>query len=257
MSIRASLALLLTSFLIVPTAPPVAAVTTSCDGTSSCLPDLQALPAKDVQLDIKGKNKVLRFSTLSANVGPGPLELKGGAIDSGRSKQEVEQRIYKTSSPTGTPAAAVSVGSFVYHPRHRHFHLENYATYDLVPVNPTGPSNSLHGTKTSFCIQDTLRADDSAAMGQEPPYGTDQGNYAFCGRDIQGMSRGWADRYGYQLAGQSINVSNQPTGTYDLIITINPTGNLLEVSTGNNVSTVRICLTATSVRQGECDSAAG
>jgi hypothetical protein len=53
------------------------------------------------------------------------------------------------------------VGCFVFHPRHHHWHLENFAKYQLFTWSSSTGRGSVVGTtdKVSFCIIDTYRAD--------------------------------------------------------------------------------------------------
>jgi hypothetical protein len=67
-------------------------------------------------------------------------------------------------------------------------------------------------------VQDTLQID-----WLTPPYGIDPTrHYIECNGQLQGMSRGWADRYGSTLAGQEIDITGLPLGCYILRITVNP-----------------------------------
>ena len=66
--------------------------------------------------------------------------------------------------------------------------------------------------KTSFCVQDTLKiAEILPPTPLAAPYGTDAEHSPGCTAQHQGMSRGWADRYGYQLAGQEFDVTSLTT----------------------------------------------
>ena len=227
---------------LLPFGPVALATTDGCAGPAYC-PNLQALQAQDLSVDKIGKRFRLRFSTVSQNVGPGPLELRGGEIVNGKSKQRVYQRIYQQNTPSGA-YTEVPVGDFVYHPQHRHFHLENYALYELIPANG---DTSLRRTsaKTSFCVQDTL-----TISWQTPPFGTDSRHYVDCNGTLQGMSRGWADRYHSALAGQEIDITSLPAGCYTLRITVNPLGNLHETNAGDNGSDLPITLSSNAVSLG-------
>lgn len=230
----------------VDTAQAVAACTRGLDSTivySDYCPNLMALPARDIQLTKKGNRTRLLFSTISVNIGAGPLELRGGDIVSGKSKQTVYQRIYNAGSPSGIPQER-PVGDFVYHPKHRHFHLDDYAYYELIPLT-VGDNHRRTGVKTSFCIMDSATATTISAQFGVPivtPFGIDDRHYTTCGGSLQGMSRGWGDIYGYTLAGQQIDVTGLPNDDYTLRITVNPNGSLFESTRGDNVNerTIRL-----------------
>ena len=196
-------------------------------------PNLKAYPATDLTVVRSGNKTLLRFSTLSGNVSSGaaatakgPLELRAGEVSRATKKQKVHQRVYLE----GGGFTDRLVGEFQWHQAHQHFHFENYAHYTLQQESARGASQRV-GTKTSFCIMDTTLIDGTAPAA-----------YSTCGSQVQGMSLGWGDRYGYQLAGQEIDVTGLPADTYRLRIVIDPLGRLQEASTEDNVSELLIRL---------------
>jgi hypothetical protein len=195
--------------------------------TTQRLPNLHTEPAQDLRLERQGNKTYLRFSAISFNDGDGPLELKGGPVNRQQKKQKVFQCIY--SSESSDPVCTSPVGDFVWHPAHNHFHLENYMTYDLLKVEGNGlvPLNR-STSKTSFCVMDYMPHGSTTAPAV----------YTTCNNQVQGMSVGWADKYGYWLAGQEIDVTGLQNGTYLLRLTVNPQGklHLQETNTGDNVS---------------------
>ena len=201
------------------------------------LPNLQALKAQEIRIEVIGNRKRLRFSTISQNAGTGPLELQGGEIVAGRSKQRVYQHVYLDSGGFHT----YEVGQFVYHPGHRHFHLDNYARYTLTPVDPNTGVSPRTSTKTSFCIMDTTKLLNLAGSPSTAVYDG-------CGGTLQGMSVGWGDRYGYSLAGQEIDITSLPDNDYVLSIKVNPLGDLRESSLVDNESQVTLRITGRNVQ---------
>jgi hypothetical protein len=241
LTVLAFLALGFSALTLVATPPTSAALDCSA-GTTDLLPDLRAFPASDLAIARKGKSQRLRFTTMSGNYGPGPLVLRGGEIVNGKSKQRVYQRVYKRPcyDPNDTNYTESLVGEFVYHPQHRHFHLENYARYELIPDSGDA-SLRRTSTKTSFCIQNTLQI--PGFTDGDP----NQGSFLACNGMLQGMSRGWADKYGASLAGQEIDITGIPPGNYRLVISVNPEQRVHEADSGpnlpaNNVSSVHVHL---------------
>ncbi|OGC84340.1 hypothetical protein A3F55_01575 [Candidatus Adlerbacteria bacterium RIFCSPHIGHO2_12_FULL_53_18] len=194
------------------------------------IPNLKALPASDIRLAQSGSSTLLRFSTTGWNDGVGPLEVFAGEIDRENGKQNVYQRIYNTD---GTVSREPLVGSFIWHEAHNHFHFEDYATYTLQLAGAPGASDRF-GQKTTFCIMDTTRMNTKLSGAPKRPV------YDTCGSVVQGMSVGWGDTYGYQLAGQEIDVTGLADGDYKLIIELDPKDKLDETNEGDNVSIIDI-----------------
>jgi len=186
-------------------------------------PNLQPFPAFDLRIgtNFSTGGKQITFSTRSWNKGLGPLELVAGETSS--AGQNVYQRVYSSDGSHQDYFA----GTFVWHPSHNHFHFGDYALYSLEPVNAPGGSPK-SGNKTTFCIMDTNKVDASL------PGAPQTAVYATCGTTVQGMSIGWADTYGYTLAGQSIDFTGNPSGDYCLTIQIDPKGRLLETDENDN-----------------------
>ena len=191
-------------------------------------PNLKPLPASNLSLvaDTSGTS-TLRFSTTSWNSGSGPLELVAGEVETGSGKQKVYQRVYLDDGTSFLNYA----GSFTYHPEHNHIHFDDYALYTLQPINAPGGS-LLTGSKTTFCVMDTTKIDTT--LPGAPP----QAVYSTCGSLIQGMSVGWGDTYGSHLAGQELDVTDNPDGIYQLKIEIDSKKLLIETNENDNVSCV-------------------
>lgn len=188
-------------------------------------PNLEPFPAFDLRIvtSLSTGGKEIRFSTRSWNQGAGPLELVAGAGDS--NGQNVYQRIYSSDGSHQD----YFVGTFVWHPSHNHFHFGDYALYYLEPINAPGGSPK-SGSKTTFCVMDTNKIDDGL------PGAPQNAVYATCGSTVQGMSVGWADTYGYNLTGQSIDFTGNPSGDYCLTIQIDPKARLYESNENDNVA---------------------
>lgn len=193
---------------------------------SDQLPNLRALPAKDLRLRTSGGRTFLRFSATTWNNGTGPLELRAGERV-GTNKQNVYQRILQSDGTWHSRLA----GTFVWHEAHNHFHFEDYAVYTLNPVNAPGASQRT-SAKTTFCVMDTDQVNPNLAGAPS------QAVYASCGSQVQGMSVGWGDTYGYYLTGQEIEVST--SGDYNLTIAADTKKRILESYEGDNSRTIRL-----------------
>ncbi|MGH8502378.1 MAG: lysyl oxidase family protein [Gammaproteobacteria bacterium] len=218
------------------------APTASAQEVVDRLPNLRVLPASDVAL----VGTKLRFSTTSWNNGSGPLELVAGPVDTGSGKQQVYQRVYLSDGGHFDHFA----GWVQWHQAHNHFHFDDYALYTLQPVNAPGGSIRT-SSKTTFCIMDTDKIDGSL------PGAPVQSVYNVCGNQIQGMSVGWGDTYGYWLAGQDVDFTGNPYGMYQLKIEVDPKKLLLEANENDNVSCVLLDIQDSGARvldnSGSCN----
>jgi hypothetical protein len=193
-------------------------------------PNLSPLPAFDISLttNLNGES-TLRFGTTTANLGLGPLQLVGGDIDTGSAKQRVDQEVFLSDGSSFRHNAGV----FEYHAAHSHIHFENFALYELQPVNAPGGS-LLAGSKVTFCVMDTDLIDSRLPGAPSSPV------YTTCNSQIQGLSVGWADTYGAHLPGQEIDVTDAPDGIYKLRIVSDPKNTLIETDETDNESCVLV-----------------
>ncbi len=191
------------------------------------LPNLRALPPTDLSVvgNADTGNPELRLSATSWNSGVGPLELAAGAT--GPAGQDVYQRIYQKDGTYRTNLA----GTFVWHEAHNHFHFQEYALYILRPVSAPGASQR-QSYKTSFCVMDTTKVDGRL------PGAPRKARYAVCNQFIQGMSVGWGDTYDASLPGQSIDLTGNPDGLYELTVDIDPAHRLIESDDSDNTACV-------------------
>jgi hypothetical protein len=140
-----------------------------------------------------GRRRLLRFDTVVVNRGGEDLVV-GNPAD---------------------PEQPFAASDFEFSPCHGHFHFEHFASYEL----RDGADRAVgFGHKQSFCMLDSRR------FGGEAPRRFD------CG--FQGISVGWGDRYGSELDGQWVDVTDVAPGDYVLVVTVNPEGVLPEISGG-------------------------
>jgi len=200
-------------------------------GQSELLPNIRALaPAGIAMLNATS----MKFSATSWNSGDAKLELiaRNPETDpaTGQTKQPVDQRIYCSGGAFYDRPA----GKAEYHAAHNHVHYNDYANYILEPASGQVQSPR-QGSKTTFCIMDTTGvnsqlkgASGSAVFNwcptQDPSFST------------QGMSVGWGDTYGANLAGQSLLIGDLPAGMYRLRHVFDPKNLLLEKSDNDNES---------------------
>ena len=195
----------------------------------SLYPDLRTVPPSELRFStavIDGAtHNVLRFTNTVWNAGQGPLELAGSIGSNG----SVTQNVYDDAGS----AAPFPVGdNFTFHPSHNHWHFDDFANYQLwerseydawvASGRSSGQARKV-GSKTTFCLMDTSRF-------QSLPGAPSQSVYSACGRELQGISVGWADSYRYSLPDQWIDLGSAmlPDGSYVLRTVADPKNRLYE-----------------------------
>src|SRR6476469_2508296 len=167
---------------------------------------------------------LLRFANTAVNMG-GRMEI---AVGSGT--RDLYQNVYD-QYVGGNRVVHQKVGAdLIYHPQHNHFHFEDFAKYELLKRDSSGyyRATARTGSKTTFCILDTLRVGSDAPTRRQ---------YDGCGATIQGLSAGWGDTYIASLIGQWIDLGARmlPDGRYAIRSTADPDNKLMELSDFNNI----------------------
>ena len=203
------------------------------------LPDLQTLPPFDLQLAANRSSgeRIIRFSNSVWNSGEGVLELHG-AYDDESNTVLVSQVLHGLDQDL----VERSVGEFVFHREHNHWHWEGFSIYEIWTVESSGDLGELVVTsgKVGFCMLDTSRISDEwikkkSITGLEI---AERRQYGQCGWRRQGISTGWVDTYDWDTPGQVMDVSNLSDGLYALLSTVDPDRLLLESDKENNTAIV-------------------
>jgi hypothetical protein len=204
---------------------------------TSLYPDLKTLKPADLRFGTETINgtthKVLRFSNTVWNAGQGRLELQAETVGA---SSKVYQRIYDDAGGY----TKVHVGDFVYHPSHNHFHVENFAEYELWTrvdydrwLSSGQGQAQRRGTKTTFCLMDTYRV-------QALPGSPSSAYYNQCGQALQGISVGWGDKYSNRLPEQWIDLGTESyyllDGKYVLRSIADPKNQLYESGEGQQAN---------------------
>ena len=201
------------------------------------LPDLVPLAdsMRDSFLSFEGGRLLLRFPTVIANLGEGPVQVIGR-----RARRKGPMLAFQTLfRARNRPLRQVPIGEFEYHPAHSHWHLLAVAQYRL--LYPDG-SPAAGGQKVSFCLLDTVQYDPARSGSPAAP------RYHHCNpsptarRLRAGISVGWADVYARDLPDQHVDVTGLPPGDYILQCIVDPESRLQELSTEKNVASVPVRL---------------
>jgi len=196
-------------------------------------PDLIPLPAQDIGIRREGKRTLLVFSTTYYNIGEGNLEIIADPKSTGiyeDIERTVFQRIYRTDGAFRDRPA----GTFLWHQKHLHYHFSDFAEYSLEPEMDTLSANQNQlRKKTTFCIRDVSKVDIGIPINTE-------GKYLVCGKEKQGVSVGWGDTYFHTYPDQNLDITDIESGTYKLVISVNPKNRFEEITKENNISSVTI-----------------
>lgn len=195
------------------------------------LPDLLPLPPRDLKVEkVSDGRTLLYFSTTYYNQGRGTMELRADPATAGiRSdiERDVLQRIYEADGEYREK----TVGTFMWHQEHLHYHFTDFITYDLEAVEAS-TTEDLSGNlvKSTFCLRDVSR------VFLDLPNKAAEAGYTICGKERQGVSVGWGDTYYWNYPDQALDISNLPSGTYRLTFIANPAKRLEEIRYDNNTA---------------------
>ncbi len=208
-------------------------------------PDLQSLPAFDIQLN--GQGTTMRFAATVWNGGAGPLVVDGFREGHG-DHMDAYQYFYDAE---GNETGYQEVGEFHFHgANHQHWHFQDFARYRLLNEDLT---QAVRSTKASFCLANTDAVDYTVPNADWQPENTDLSS-ACGGPEAQGLrevlSNGSGDTYHQYRAGQAFRIGDLPDGVYYLSVEGNPFGALVEGDTTNNESLRKVRL-GTNQRTGE------
>ncbi|RNL63335.1 hypothetical protein EFK50_10680 [Nocardioides marmoriginsengisoli] len=207
------------------------------------LPDLISLPAFGISTHNEGGRDLLDFAATVYNGGPAPLVAEGF-----RRGSAPEMDAYQFFYRGERQVASRRVGTMEYdvRPSHSHWHFRDFAVYDL--TNRKHKRLRTSG-KEAFCLAPTDAID---LLGRGAVVDPGNGDLSTaCGdptsvwvREV--LASGWGDTYSQQRAGQSIDITGLPNGSYWIRVTANPLNRLKETTKKNNVSYRRVVLGGTA-----------
>jgi lysyl oxidase len=206
------------------------------------LPDLRVAAPQELELgrdDLKGERQ-MRFNTSVFNTGPGALKLTG-RHDPALRRTTATQHIHRINGSTTTRGA----GTFVFHPTHDHWHVEDFTSFELWTYGAGGRLERMLGTtgKMSFCIWDSRR------MATQPRGAATRPVYERCPQDVQGLSVGWIDTYRARTPGQHLMIEGIPSGRYAIRSTVDPENHFVEANEGNNQVIAYVRLSSSTIRR--------
>jgi hypothetical protein len=241
---RARLVALLAAALLAPALliAPAGAPAVQAGEPTDRLPDLRAAKPSEFRIVTSNGRRLLRFTALMSNRGAGAMEIRASR-SSAQAAWDVQQRIYDNAGGSrlvGTGATLRYSGD-----GHNHWHVVKMMSYHL-----WSGAGTRGDEKIGFCFFDTNRVDSSLPGSPSAPFYRE----AWCGTrnallSRTGISVGWGDKYGYNLAYQWIDISGLPGGTYTVRAKVDPQSFFSESNDGNNCgwTTVRFSASGSSV----------
>jgi hypothetical protein len=200
----------------------------------------------------------LRFTTAEDNIGDGPLLLFGHR-DPGSSTMYVKQGFQAGRHgpiPGSYAEARLQTENSMYYepaPMHQHWHLMGFERMQLRTLRGGA---MVTDRKNGFCLGDRYSVRDAHELpnlprdSETPEYQLSmylQDN--MCAQkdpsvtEVKvGISVGSGDDYQYDVDFQWLDITQVPSGTYDLVNTVNSNHTLHETNYGNNSSSMAISI---------------
>ncbi|MFD9741208.1 lysyl oxidase family protein [Umezawaea sp. NPDC059074] len=230
----------------------------ACEAWDVCMVADPALPRGECLKTGPAKAVRIRFTGSVDNIGDGPLLLFGRRDSADEPTMRVRQALQSGVDgpiPDGFASAQRATTAFTYYEpaqSHEHWHLMGFERFQL--RTPAGDAVTADRTN-GFCLGDRYPSHDVGRLPHTPEAGTSAGKVAdllhdnTCGHRspealdvVEGISVGAGDGHGYDADFQWLDITHVPSGTYDLVQTVNPDRALLEKDYGNNSSSVSISI---------------
>ncbi|HEU4542481.1 MAG TPA: lysyl oxidase family protein [Jiangellaceae bacterium] len=218
-------------------------------GAALLRPNLQSLPPEDLRIEVVDGQRRLRFTSIIANSGRGPVETNpDGVLPCPPGQRHASQVLYRDADGDGhyersTDTATISrpAGCMLDHEEHEHWHFDAAAKYTFVQPGTEVPVSEAE--KVSFCWRDNREV--AAEVDPRP-----ERHYGDCSHDrVQGITPGWADVYTERLDDQHLNLPAElADGVYCLWNEADPLGLLLETVEIDNAAVTAVQISGTDAQ---------
>ncbi len=209
---------------------------------AEALPDLAMAPLQDFQIQWVNGRRLLRFTAMMVNIGPGHFEVRGSRGSTGQ-PMVMRQVIFADTSHTNVSRQVVTDAEAKYAgDGHNHWHVQEMMRYDL-----WGGDGTFRGAKVGFCFLDSDVADST-----RPGYSGGFYVGSFCSTNPSalsnkmGISIGMGDEYEWYLAWQWIDITGLSAGTYTLRSKVDPWGYFEESQEGNQCAYAKVSFGSSS-----------
>ena len=180
-------------------------------------PNLRMLPLSDWHIQNVNGRRLLRFTSIFVNAGPGPFEVRGSRSSSTDPTMSIRQRMFRwdgTSRFIDTAAVARYAAD-----GHDHWHVQGVTVYEAWKL--ADPAATRRGAKTGFCFLDSQPWNLSLhGAPQSPQYFESSCGVRASLTNRVGLSVGWADNYPWNFAFQWIDITGLPGGIYRIRVTV-------------------------------------
>jgi hypothetical protein len=190
-----------------------------------------------------GKQRLLRFDTVTVNVGSGAFEVRGSRDPADPNMMTVAQRIYDDTGGSRDVSTAARM-QFEVGDGHHHWHIIDMEEYSL--TREDGRVVAI-GAKRGFCFFDNVAYRTSLPGSPTSPF------YRGCGTSSDtsvatGLSVGWGDLYPAAITHQYVDITSIPSGRYRLTVTADPSRWFSEMSETDNATWVDLRFKGNSVK---------
>jgi hypothetical protein len=207
-----ALSILVTTGAVLTDAPPQARA-----ASGDKRPNLRMLPLRDWHIQNVNGRRLLRFTSIFVNAGPGAFEVRGNRSSSSDPTMGIRQRMFRwdgTSRYINTKAFAMYAAD-----GHDHWHVHGVTVYEA--WKESDPVATRRGAKTGFCFLDSEPWNLSLPGARQAPVYRGQGCGVRASLSLRtGLSVGWADNYPWNFAFQWIDITGLPGGIYRVRVTV-------------------------------------
>jgi hypothetical protein len=202
------------------------------------LPDFDQRAPTDLTIAGGAGRWLLGFTSLVDNIGIGPAKLIG--VQAPGAKRMTGTQVVRLANRNARTYRGVAQFRYTNSPPHHHWHLMRFDSFELRTLDG---HTLVRDRKSGFCLADHWGLAPGSWPGRRPHFLGDCGQYRpEATRVVMGTTAGYTDRYPAFFHGQNVDVTNVPTGTYDLTHRVNASMQLRELRYDNDAASVRLRL---------------